>query len=699
MSDALLRDLAVKCGVGISWVDLSGETREVSVASLRAVLTALGLSVENDAALRNALAIVEAGDMAEHGAALLTGRTGLPVALPFAIAGTGAIELELENGTIQSILPVVGADGRPTLPPIDEPGYHKLHLGARSVQLAIAPTRCITLRDLPEGPGRGEGRQADGWGIATQVYSLRSQGDGGIGGFAGVAAFGRSAGRLGADIVTISPVHALFGSEPLHFSPYSPSTRLFLNPLHADPAAVFGREAVADAATAEGLSDEMERLAALPLIDWDAATRARQTLYRHLFRQLVAPGTAFGAQQAEFQRILADASPLLKGHAIFEALHAAQRRDNADRWHWKDWPEAFRDPASAEVSAFAEREADEVSYQIFLQWMTGRSYAEAQRACREAGMRVGLVADLAIGMDGAGSHAWSRQREILPGLSIGAPPDYYNSEGQSWGLSAFSPRGLLSSGFQPFIETLRANLRHAGGLRIDHVMGMSRLWLVPEGARATEGAYLTYPSETLFRLIALESHRHRAVVIGEDLGTLPMGFREYLRDQGIAGMRVLRFEKTDAGHIPPRDWDPSAVAMTSTHDMAPTASWWRGADMDGNADASIAASDLDTREWDRGQLWGALQAEGIGSEARPAIDDATPIVDAAIRYVATSPCSMTIIALEDVLAIETRPNVPGTTTEKPNWRHRLDGEAGALLDPPEVLARLMPLGARSPGDA
>jgi 4-alpha-glucanotransferase len=699
MSDALLRDLAVKCGVGTSWVDLSGETRDVSVDSLRAVLAALGLSVENDASLRNALATVEAGDVTDHGTALLTGRVGLPVVLPFAIPGLGALELELETGTIQSVLPVIGVDGRVTLPPIDEPGYHKLHLGARTIQLAIAPVRCITLGDLPEGSGRGEGRRNDGWGIATQVYSLRSPGDGGIGGFAGVAAFGRSAGRLGADIVTISPVHALFGAEPLHFSPYSPSTRLFLNPLHADPAAVFGREAVEEAAAAGGLAEEMARLEALPLIDWEAATQVRQTLYRHLFRRLVAPGTALAAQQAEFQRVLADASPLLKAHAVFETLHAAQRRESADRWHWRNWPEPFRDPASPEVAAFAEREADEVSYQIFLQWMTGRSYAEAQRACREAGMRVGLVADLAIGMDSAGSHAWSRQREILPGLSVGAPPDYYNSDGQSWGLSAFSPRGLLSSGFQPFIETLRANLRHAGGLRIDHVMGMSRLWLVPEGARATEGAYLTYPSETLFRLIALESHRHRAVVIGEDLGTLPMGFRDYLRDQGIAGMRVLRFEKTDAGHIPPRDWDPSAVAMTSTHDMAPTASWWRGADIDNNADVSIAANDRDTREWDRGQLWGALKAEGIGAETRPAIDDPKPIVDAAIRYVATSPCMMTIIALEDALAIETRPNVPGTTTEKPNWRHRVEGEAGALLDTPEVLARLGPLGARRPDEA
>ena len=302
-------------------------------------------------------------------------------------------------------------------------------------------------------------------------------------------------------------------------------------------------------------------------------------------------------------------------------------------------------------------------------------------------MKVGLVADLAIGMAPSGSHAWSRQNEVLHGLGIGAPPDYYSAEGQNWGVTTFSPRGLAATGYQPFIETLRACLRHAGGIRIDHIMGMSRLWLVPDGASAVEGAYVAFPSETLFRLIALESWRHRAVVIGEDLGTLPFGFQDYLEEQGVAGMRVLRFEKSGDFYKLPRDWTPSAVAMTSTHDMIATGGWWRGADLDDDQDAR------DARAWDRGLLWSAFQAaEVVGPGERPLDDDTAAVVDAAISYVAKSPCQIKIAPLEDLLASDIQPNTPGTTTEKPNWRHRFTATAQTLLDDPAVRARAGRLG-------
>lgn len=681
MSDDILRQLAIKAGVAPHWTDQTGAERTVSPESLRAILVALGLPTDSDAALRNSLSLMESGVNAAASSRFTTARVGQKVGLPLAAAGGAALEITLESGAHRIVTSEDGYDGGLTLPAFDEPGYHTVRTSDGDFTVATAPERCITFADLNGG--------APGFGLAAQIYSLRTQDDGGIGNFAGVSALGRAAAARGADALAISPVHALYGAEPGHFSPYSPSTRLFYNPLHADPEAVLPDALLRDVIARAGIGEEMARLSGLSQVDWLAATPLRQRLLRALFDALRDPGFAAEPARTDFERALAEASPLLKSHAIFEALHAAQLRKNAGAWSWRSWDAAYRDPDSAEVAAFAAEHAEEVAHQIFLQWLTGRSYGEAQRVCREAGMKVGLIADLAIGMDGSGSHAWSRQQEVLGGLSIGAPPDYYSADGQSWGLTTFSPRGLAASGFAPFIETLRASLRYVGGIRIDHVMGMSRLWLVPEGARAIDGAYVTFPSETLFRLAALESWRHKAIVIGEDLGTLPDGFRDYLREQGIAGLRVLRFEKNESGYVPPEHWDAGAAALTTTHDLVPTAGWWAGADID-PVDDGVDHQAI--RAWDRGIFWGAFQSADLVEGERPTPDDTAPVVDAAIRYIAKTPCTLKLLPIEDALGIETQPNVPGTTTEKPNWRHRLDGDAATLLGDHAVQARLAHLG-------
>jgi 4-alpha-glucanotransferase len=673
MTDEMLRQLAARAGISPEWTDQTGALRQVAPDSLRAILAALGLPCDTDEALRHSLAAVE-GLPLSGSASFMTARVGQPVDLPAAGNDHGDIEVILENGT-RHILRAERSGDRLSLPALDEPGYHTLHVGQETITLAIAPARCTTFSDLSGGRA--------GWGLAAQIYSLRSAHDGGIGNFAGVAALGRAAAGLGADALAISPVHALYGALPAQFSPYSPSTRLFYNPLHANPAVAFSNEELQAIVAGAGLGEEMARLESLDQIDWLAATPLRQRFLRALFDQL-------GESRGAFERYAAEASPLLRAHATFEVLHAAELARDPSLRSWSDWQGGYRDADSAQVKAFAEAHADDIRFQLFLQWLTSLSYGDAQRACRDAGMTVGLIADLAIGMDGAGSHAWSRQDEVLHGLSIGAPPDYYSADGQNWALTTFSPRGLAASGYAPFIETLRASLRHVGGIRIDHVMGMSRLWLIPEGAGALDGAYVSFPSETLFRLIALESWRHRAIVIGEDLGTLPYGFRDYLRDQGVAGLRVLRFERTQHGYVRPWDWDRDAVALTSTHDLVPTAGWWAGSDLGGGENAGGTE---DARAWERGVLWGAFRDAGLAEGERPAPDDTDPVVDAAIRYVAETPCRLKIVPIEDALGLRVQPNVPGTTFEKPNWRHRLDGDSAQLLDGEGLEARLAPLKA------
>lgn len=676
MTDDLLRQLAWRAGVAPEWTDQTGAQRQVSPDSLRAILDALGLPAGSGAALRDSLATLDAAPAAGP-SRLITARVGQPVALPGDLSEAetrgGRVEVMLEDGT-RRIVTVEETGGRRVLPAFDAPGYYRVIIGAGAATVAVAPARCVTFRDLAGG--------RTGWGLAAQIYSLRSAHDGGIGNFAGVAALGRAAASLGADALAISPVHALYGARSDLFSPYSPSTRLFYNPLHADPAAAFPGDLITRIAGQDGFAAAMTPLSDASQIDWQAATPLRQQFLRALFHVLDEAGESRDA----FEQFAASASPLLRAHATFEALHAVELARDPTLQSWRNWQPGFREPDSPAVAGFARTHAEEIRYQIFLQWLTGLSCDAAQAACRAAGMTVGLIADLAIGMDGAGSHAWSRQNDILHGLGIGAPPDYYAANGQNWALTTFSPRGLAASGYAPFIETLRASLRHAGGIRIDHVMGLRRLWLVPDGATALDGAYVSFPSEALFCLVALESWRHRAVVIGEDLGTLPHGFRDDLRAQGVAGLRVLRFERTQHGYVRPWDWDQDAVAMTSTHDLVPTAGWWAGSDLDPD-DANAEPA----RAWDRGVLWGACVDAGLAQGERPAPDDTGPVVDAAIRYVAATPCTLHLIPVEDALGLRVQPNVPGTTTEKPNWRHRLPGDAAVALDGAATRRRLAPL--------
>jgi 4-alpha-glucanotransferase len=345
------------------------------------------------------------------------------------------------------------------------------------------------------------------------------------------------------------------------------------------------------------------------------------------------------------------------------------------------------------VNRFVRDHAREVAFHAFCQWLADASLAEAQREARQAGMPIGLIADLAVGTDGGGSHAWARQDEIIRGLSVGAPPDVFSPLGQDWGLTAFSPLQMRLGGFGAFIELLRASMRHAGGLRVDHAMGLQRLWVVPHGAGPADGAYLSYPVEDLLRLLALESHRHRCMVIGEDLGTLPHGFHDRMEKAGILGMRVLWFEQErDGSFRPPARWSRNATAMTTTHDLPTVAGWWHGHDIGWREVLHLfpsperAEEERRKRETDRQMLWRAMLESGAAEGDEP--EDPQRVVDAALVHVGGAASSLAILPLEDALGLEEQPNLPGTTEGHPNWQRRLPGEAANLLDEPRVARRL-----------
>ena len=527
--------------------------------------------------------------------------------------------------------------------------------------------------------------------MAAQLYGLRRPGDGGFGDFTALAGFAETTAGQGADAIALSPVHALFAANPGRFGPYAPSSRLFYNVLHVDPAEAFGAERLRAAIEAAGVAAELAACEALDLVDWERAGTAKLAVLRRLYDGLAAD-SALTAEMARFQDTGGD---LLSGHAVFEALHAHLAAREGRLKPWQEWPAALREPQSPEVRAFAHEHAAEVGFHAFLQWLADRGLRVAQKRARDAGMAVGLIADLAVGMDGGGSHAWSRRDDVLEGLTVGAPPDLFNPQGQSWGLTAFSPRALESTGFEAFLATMRAAMRHAGGIRIDHIMGLTRLWLVPDGASPADGAYLRFPLADLLRLIALESVRQRALVVGEDLGTVPPGFRDTLDETGVLGMRVLWFEREEEDSGPftaPAEWSRDAAAMTTTHDLPTLAGWWQGRDIDWRVtlggEAVDEAAQRQGREEDREALWSVMVEAGSADGAAPAASQPDPFVDAGLRFVAETASQLALIPLEDLAGLVEQPNLPGTIDEHPNWRRRLPIPADELFATPTVARRV-----------
>ncbi|UZK69928.1 4-alpha-glucanotransferase [Sphingomonas sp. S1-29] len=657
-----LHKLAEAAGLQIDWEDALGEAQRVSDGSLIAILAALGYPADSDAAIADSIARIAH----DRGAAcsFVSAVVGEAFALPAACGGAGPAQLVLEDGTRREIIVETTPAGL-RVPAIDAIGYHRLILGTREIGVAIAPPRCFSVADAA-----GDRRL---WGPAVQIAALRDDSDSAFGDFGTLDRTARAFAQRGADAIAISPVHALFPADASRFSPYAPSTRLFLNVLYADPALVGAETATSDNGD---------------LIDWAEAIPARLRALREAYDR------RSDAVRAEVAAYAAKGGDELERHARFDALHA-HFFEATGAQGWRDWPVEYRDPDGVAVARFAAEHDDAVGFYLFLQWLAKRSLDAAQRAAVDGGMALGLIADLAVGMDSGGSHAWSRPDDLLTGLSIGAPPDLLGPDGQSWGITGFSPIALQRTGFEPFIATLRAALDHAGGIRIDHALGLRRLWVVPEGASASEGAYLAMPVDDLFRLIALESHRARAVVIGEDLGTVPEGFRPTMDDLAMLGMRVLWFERDeDGGFLPAGGYAADAAAMTGTHDLATVAGWWRGRDIEWQwqlgrtSRAADETADHAARAEERSRLWEAFVAAGVAKGPQPAPDDSAPVLAAALAFIARTPSVLAIVPMEDVIGAVEQPNLPGTIDEHPNWRRRMPAATDALLARPDISARL-----------
>lgn len=684
-SDDLSR-LAELCGVAPSYRPSPDRTVTASATALTLALTALGVDTSTPAAVGAALAARER-ELRERllpPTVVCWSGDAEPEALAALPSGT-RLHIETEQGESRATV------GQLPL------GVHRLTVTApdgrtANGHLVVAPPR------LPTPAGRS-------YGFLVQLYSLLSRRSWGMGDLGDLAELAAWAGRaLGAGFVQVNPLHAAVPGAPTDPSPYRPSSRRFPDPVHLRVEDVPEFAYVEDRERVQGLLERAGRLreAVLEkgeLIDRDAVWEAKREALELVREVPLGPG-----RRAAYVDFLAREGQALEDHATWCALAEAHGSN------WRRWPAGLRDPRSPETARARGELMDRVDFHCRLAWLTDTQLTAAQRAAREAGMPVGIVHDLAVGVHPDGADAWAQQEYFAAGMSVGAPPDAFNARGQDWGLPPWRPDRLAESGYEPYRRLLRALFRSAGALRIDHVMGLFRLWWVPQGHAPTEGTYVRYDAEAMLAILVLEASRAGALVIGEDLGTVEPGVRETLRSRGVLGTSVLWFERDwdgDGRPLPPESWRADCLATATTHDLPPTAARLTGEHVELRDSLGLltrpleqerAQASADTGEWL--ELLSRLELLR-GTHGGQCVSGEEAEIQAVHRFLLRTPARMVGIWLPDGVGDRRPQNLPGTWDQYPNWRLPIaDAEGRAVtLEELAASARVWALVEAVRGDA
>lgn len=693
-SDEVLNQLAAEYGVATEYWDWRGEHRQVATHTLAAVLGALGVDVSDGESRTRALLERRDEPWRRMLPPYLVVRQGesrtVEVHVPHGQPVT--VWLTLEDGTFHSDLPQSEnsmspreIDGRPVgeasfaLPSDLAPGYHAVHAfspgtsgnGSDGVGGALADGTEATcqLIVVPAWlglPARLGNRKT--WGLATQLYSVRSARSWGVGDLTDLADLaGWASAEHGASYVLVNPMHAAEPVTPLEPSPYLPTTRRFANPIYLRVERIpeFGYLAPETRA-------EIERLAASSRtsperIDRDTAWTAKRAALELLF----AAGRDRGRDIA-FRHFCRREATALDDFATWCVLSEEHGRD------WHDWPEQLRSPRSPEVGEFASRYAERIDFHRWLQWLLDEQFDEAQAAARRSGMELGIVHDLAVGVSLIGSDTWALQDELARDITVGAPPDPYAQTGQDWNQPPWRPDRMAELCYAPFRDLVRSVLRHAGGLRVDHIIGLFRLWWIPAGALPTEGTYVRYDHDAFIGILMLEAYRAGAVVIGEDLGTVEPWVRNYLRERGILGTSILWFEfdwTGDGAPLPPERWREYCLASVTTHDLPPTAGYLAGDHVRLRHDLGLLtrplAEELAADHADQSAWLGLLRMRGLD------VDSGEFATTRSLHLaLGAAPSRLRCLALTDAVGERRAQNQPGTVDEYPNWRVPLSGPDG-----------------------
>lgn len=541
------------------------------------------------------------------------------------------------------------------------------------------------------------------WGLSIQLYTLRSARNWGIGDFADLRELIDLSAPLGCDVIGLNPLHALFLADPKHSSPYSPSSRMFLNALYI---AVDDIPEFSTCASVQALCAQTPFVAALDAVRATSTVMYEQVatlklcalrlLYAHFVEVHIAQSTE---RAASLQRFVSDNGDWLYRHALFEALDAQLRSRYGGGAQL--WPADYRNFDADVVRDFASEHTDEIRFYMYLQWIADEQLAGVQRHAREKGMRIGLYGDLAVGSSPDGSEVWSNPTLYVSRASVGAPPDPLALNGQDWGIPAIDPYVLRTQSFAPFSILLRANMKRIGALRIDHVMALFRLWWVPRGFSAVEGVYVHYPLERLLDVLVEESRRAACLIIGEDLGTVPDEMRRAMETHRLYHYKVMLFEKHDDGSMKaPGEYARHAVATATTHDLPPLKAWWQSDDIVLRAGLNLypspetAAQLQDERARDRCSLLRALTAAGLwhwrDGDALP--DFSLPLARAIHLFLGQSNAALVLVQLEDLIGMTDPINVPGTHTEYPNWQRKIERSTHDIFTNASIAESLKALG-------
>jgi 4-alpha-glucanotransferase len=493
------------------------------------------------------------------------------------------------------------------------------------------------------------------WVLSVQLYALSSSRNWGIGDFTDLAALIELTAGWGCAGIGLNPLHALFDDRPLECSPYAPNSRLFLNPLYIDPGRLpnFPRKWLAQH------RERLDRARHGELIDYTAVAELKFAALRRAFGAFNVQDTA---DRSKFETFRQERGELLRRFACFEVL-----RRQFDPLPWWLWPQEWRRPDDARIQAFCYGpRRTEVEFVEFVQWCAAAQLQSCADLAAECGMAVGLYLDIAVGVQAGGFDAWNEQNAISRGLSVGAPPDQLNTAGQDWGLAGFNAGGLEATGFTPFREMLRASMRFAGAIRLDHVLGLNRLYLIPSGASPQDGVYVEMPLEALLGVIAQESVSQSCITIGEDLGTVPDGFRDILAKWGVWSYKVMMFERGhDGAFIGSSGYAANALVTFNTHDLASFAGWQSHHDLAVKRELGLDPGETDE---DRARATRAFEWK-LGEE-----HIAPRNFFGAVEFLARSPSRILAIAIDDLVGLKDQPNIPGTVDEHPNWRQRLPVE-------------------------
>ena len=560
-------------------------------------------------------------------------------------------------------------------------GYHEFFITIEgldfSCPLIVAPKNCFSATQASEKKI---------WGLTAQLYSLRSDSNWGIGDFSDLNQLVQSSLLAGASVVGVNPLHPLYQNNPAHRSPYSPSSRCFLNSLYIDVTKVINYkccEKVQNLVNSKRFQNQLISLRKSEHIDYVRVSGLKYEVVELLFADFCNKSTTLYINEAnDFLQFKKDHGKELLEFATFDALFEHFRGIDENNYGWTDWPEVYQNPKSNEVIAFQNEYKKRIDYFCFVQWLAHTQLTQVKENAKNNGMKVGLYLDLAVGCDGAGAEVWSDQASYLAGASIGAPPDGMNPLGQNWGLTPMNPITLRAKGYQPLIKALRSNMQYSGALRIDHILGLLRQYWIAPGMNADEGMYISFPIDEILSVIALESQRNQCIVIGEDLGNVPDGFTDLINNAGLLSFKVMFFERWESGLFKrPEEFNKESIVTIATHDTATLAGWWTGKDLEWREKLDIyptkeaGEKDRSARAGERKMMIDALNdlhvinMENSPQQSPPIMN--TELTLAVQKYLAKAHSHIQLIPIEDALENVEQVNIPGTIDEHPNWLQKL----------------------------